>query len=436
MLLRPLTLLILAGLSFLAAQGTGLRIFFHLSYLLPGLLALAMLWAWLNLRGLVVERETLTPRATVGEYARERITLRNRWFLPKLWVELYDESELPERGPGFVASLAGGEIGRWTARTRCTRRGRFRLGPATLISGDPFGIVRLRRSAPATAEILVYPRAVDLPEFRLPGAELPGGQATRARSFQLTPNVATVREYAPGDSMNRIHWRSTARLGQLMVKEFELDPSADVYLVLDMQERTVVCDTRLARPHRPEDARDSAPWWARQPAAPPAPELESTEEHAVMAAASLARALLAQNRAVGLVAWGQHRELIPAEREARQLFKILEALAVLRAEGAHALAEVLVAESQRFGRNCTLVVISASVDERWVSALQQHLYRGVRAVVLFVDPRSYGGWQDPEPVLRRLAELRVPVYRLRQGQPLPDALREPLGMERQELRGM
>ncbi|MGB9634662.1 MAG: DUF58 domain-containing protein, partial [Chloroflexaceae bacterium] len=73
MLLRPLTLLILAGLSFLAAQGTGIRIFFHLSYLLVGLLVLAALWAWLNLRGLVVERETLTPRATVGEYARERI---------------------------------------------------------------------------------------------------------------------------------------------------------------------------------------------------------------------------------------------------------------------------------------------------------------------------------------------------------------------------
>ncbi|MGQ9927269.1 MAG: DUF58 domain-containing protein [Chloroflexaceae bacterium] len=425
MLVRPLTLLILAGLSFLAAQGTGLRLFFHLSYLLIGLLVLAALWAWLNLRGLVVERETLTPRATVGEYARERIILRNRWFLPRLWVELYDQSELSQRGLGFVASLAGKETARWTARTLCTRRGRFRLGPTTLISGDPFGIVRLRRSFPATGEILVYPPMVDLPDFRLPGAELPGGQTTRARSFHLTPNVATVRAYAPGDGMNRIHWRSTARLGQLMVKEFELDPGADVYLVLDMQERAVVCDIRLTQRHRGGDAPDAGPWLAaHQTAAAPLFVPESTEEHAVMAAASLARTLLAQNRLVGLVAWGQHRELIPAEREARQLFKILEALAVLRAHGAHALAEVLVAESQRFGRNCTLVVISSSVDERWVSALQQHRSRGVRAVALLVDPQSYGGWQDPEPVLRRLAELRVPTYRLQQGQSLPESLRE------------
>lgn len=428
-MVRPLTVLILAGCSFLAAQGTGIRLFFHLSYILLALLVLSTIWAWLNLRGLDVERETLTHRATVGEYARERIGIRNRWILPKLWVELRDESELPQHGAGFVASLAGRERGRWTARTLCTRRGRFRLGPATLVSGDPFGIVRLSRTLQSTSEILVYPQTVDLPEFRLPSAELPGGQATRARSFNITPNVATVREYAPGDSMNRIHWRSTARTGRLMVKEFELDPSADVYLVLDMQERAVVHDTRAPQALRAdEDERDRGPWWSRRPVQQPehALALASTEEYAVMATASLARALLTQNRVVGLVAWGQHREVIPAERESRQLFKILEALAVLRAHSARSLAEVLTAETPRFGRNCTLLVVTSSLDERWVGALQQHLYRGVRAAVLFVDPQSFGGWRDPEPILRRLAELRVPTFRLSQGQALPEALREPV----------
>lgn len=429
-LARPITVLLLAGASFLAAQGTGIRLFFHLSYLMLALLALSLLWAWLNLRGLDVERETVTFRANVGEYARERIAVRNRWPLPKLWVELRDESDLPQHGAGFVASLGARERGRWTARTLCTMRGRFRLGPTTLSSGDPFGIVRLSRRVPSSGEIIVYPRTVDLPSFRLPNAELPGGQATRARAFNVTPNVATVREYAPGDSMNRIHWRSTARTNRLMVKEFELDPSADVYVVLDMQERAVVRDTRtiVGREQPAADGQTKAPWWALQPAQrqPQAQSAESTEEYAVMAAASLARALLNQNRVVGMVAWGQHREVIPAERESRQLFKILEALAVLRAHSPRSLAEVLVAESQRFGRNCTLMIITSSLDERWVGALQQHLYRGVRAAVLFVDPQSFGGWRDPETILRQLAELRVPTYRLRQGQTLPDALREPL----------
>jgi uncharacterized protein (DUF58 family) len=131
---------------------------------------------------------------------------------------------------------------------------------------------------------------------------------------------------------------------------------------------------------------------------------------------------LERNRNVGFVAWGQHHEIIPAERESRQLFKILEALAVLRAQGSHSLAELLVAESRRLSRNSSLIVITSSLDERWPNALQQLLYRGVRAVVIFVDPQSFGGWRDPEPTLNRLAELRVTTYRIAQGVHLPAAL--------------
>lgn len=427
-MLRPLLVLLLAAASFLAAQGTGLRLFFHLSYLLLGLLILSSGWAWLNLRGIEIVRETLTHRATVGEYARERITVRNRWPLPKLWIELHDESELPAHGAGFVTSLGGRARGRWMARTRCTQRGRFRLGPTTLISGDPFGIVRLSRRIGSTSEILVYPQALLLPEFRLPTADVPGGQATRSRTFIVSPNVASVRDYAPGDSMNRIHWRSTARTGRLMVKEFELDPSADVYLVLDMQERTVVRDTRVELPDAKVDPRNRTPWWARTPE--PAHQTDnpppSTEEYAVAATASLARTLLSQNRIVGMIAWGQHREVIPPEREGRQLFKLLEALAVLRAHSPHSLAEVLLAESSRFGRNCALVIVTASLDEHWIGALEQLRYRGIRAAVVLVDPASFGGWHAAETQLRRLAELRVPTYRLQQGQSIAEALRAPL----------
>lgn len=425
-MLRPFMLLLLAGASYVAAQGTGLRLFFHLSYLLLGLLLLAAIWTWLNLRGLSIQRELLSPRATVGEYARERITLANHWFLPKLWVEVSDESDLPQHGAGFVASLRGRERGRWLARTLCTRRGRFRLGPATLVSGDPFGIIALGRRVTSTNELLVYPRSELLPHFTLPGADLAGGQALRIRSFHSSPNVAGIREYAPGDGMNRIHWRSTARTGRLMVKEFELDPSAAIYLVLDMQERAVVQDARVH--FDPQvDPRNTAPWWARQRNAELLEDryLPSSEESAVVITASLARTLLAQNRSVGMIAWGQHREVIPAEREARQLPKILEALAVLRAYSAQSLAEVLLAESARFGRDTTLVIVTSSLDERWVGALQQQLYRGIRAVVILVDPQSFGGWRDPETILQHLAALRITTYRVRQGDVLAEALRLP-----------
>ena len=413
--LRPLGILALAMLSYLAAQGTGIRLFFHLFYLLLALLALSYLWAWSNLHGLRVERETFTHRSQVGDEARERITIRNLWGAPKLLVELRDHSDMPNHGTGFVTYLPAHERRRWSARTLCTMRGKFTLGPATLVSGDPFGIFRLERPVPGSSEVLVYPRTTSLPGFSLPSAELPGGQDVKSRAFHVTPNVSTIREYQPGDSFNRIHWRSTARIGQLMVKEFELDPTAEVYLVLDMQERVqqVLAPVRAPRGGRPLNEQRIA---------------ESTEEYGVQAAASISRHLLEQNRMLGLISWGQHREVIPAERESRQLFKMLEALAVLRAHGAQPLAEVLAAEATRFGRNCTLVIITPSLDERWVVSLQHLLYRGVRAVVVLVEPQSFGGWRDSLTIQARLAELRVPTYVYAQGQSLADALKQTVGL--------
>jgi uncharacterized protein (DUF58 family) len=413
-MLRPLGILALSGLSFLAAQGTGIRLFFHLFYLLLALLALSYLWAWLNLRGLRVQRETFTHRTQVGEQARERITIRNLWPIPKLWVELQDHSNMPQHGSGFVTYLPANDRKRWVARTPCTMRGKYTLGPATLASGDPFGIFRLERQVEGTSEVLVYPQTAALPGFRLPSAELPGGQDVKSRTYHVTPNVSTIREYQPGDSFNRIHWRSTARSDQLMVKEFELDPTAEIYIVLDMQERVQqqVAPEQIGR----KDGRDGAHELRMA---------ESTEEYGVLAAASIARHLLEQNRSVGLVSWGQHREVIPAERESRQLFKILEALSVLRAHGAQPLAEVLAAEATRFGRNCTLVIITPALDERWVASLQHLLYRGVRAVVIMVDPRSFGGWRDTLSIQARLAELKVPTYTFEQGQSLAGALAQP-----------
>ena len=185
-----------------------------------------------------------------------------------------------------------------------------------------------------------------------------------------------------------------------------------IYLVLDMQERVQQQVAAEQAPRRDQGLRDVR-------------IAESTEEYGVLAAASIARHLLERNRSVGLISWGQHREVIPAERESRQLFKILEALAVLRAHGAQPLAEVLAAESTRFGRNCTLVIVTPSLDERWVVSLQHLLYRGVRAVVILLEPRSFGGWRDTLAIQARLAELRVPTYLFQLGQTLPDALAQP-----------
>jgi uncharacterized protein (DUF58 family) len=410
--MKALGIIAIAIICLLAAQGTSIPLFFYLFYLLLGLLGLAYVWAWSNLRGVEVVREIGTRRAQVGEDARERLILHNRWPLPKLWIEVEDHSDMPLHAAGFVAYLPARARRRWAVRTPCTLRGKWTLGPVTLHSGDPFGIFRLQRQVDATTDIIVYPATVDLPEFKLPNAELPGGTDVRSRTFHVTPNVSTIREYVSGDSFNRIHWRTTARTGKMMVKEFELDPTADIWIVTDMHQRVqAIAETQRTLYRDRRLGRDF-----QMP--------ESTEEYIVTAAASIARNLLDGSRSVGLLAWGQHREVLPPEREARQLYKILESLAIMRAHGAKPLAEVLIAEATQFSRSSTMIVITSSVDPMWVSSLQQLLYRGIRATVVLVDPETFGGYPGADMIERKLGELRVPVYRLEQGQPLDQALRQ------------
>jgi uncharacterized protein (DUF58 family) len=296
------------------------------------------------------------------------------------------------------------------------------IGPTVVMTGDPFGLFKASRTFNQTSELLVYPPTVPLAVFGIPEGELPGGLQTLRRAQHTTPNAAGLRDYMPGDPMNRIHWPASARQQKLMVKEFELDPSADIWIVLDLQEDVhAACPpsvegkplTITGRPGGPVGAHFQ---YANESQA--SAELltyhltldPTTEEYCVTAAASLASYLISQGRSVGFVAWGQHRVVIPADRGGRQLIKMLRALAVLRAEGTAALSELLVAESRQFNRQDTLLIITPSIEEEWVGALQGQLQRGLRASAVVVEPGTFCGNGNPLIVVSALSSLNVPTY--------------------------
>lgn len=394
------------------ALATGQRLFFNLAYLLAALLAVSYFWSWTNVSHIQIIRQTRAHRSQVGQPVEERFTVRNTSILPKLWVEVRDHSTLPEHHASWVVNALGGRRSRgWTVRTMCRRRGRFTLGPITLLSSDPFGLFEHRKQLTATASVVIYPLTVDLPAFALPSGELPGGGAMRRRTHYVTTNVSGVRDYFPGDSFNRIHWPSTARTGRLIVKEFELDPAADVWLFMDMQ--GVVQADRMW-----ETPRSEMP-----PLMPSRPTLElSTEEYAVAIAASLAKHFLARSRAVGLVAYGQSREVVVPERGERQLTKIMETLAVIRATGNIPLAQIIAAEGKGLGRNTSVIVITPSDDPCWVDSLRDLRRRGIRGIGIVLDTASFGRPNNTEGILAALAQNGIRAHRIRAGDSLPAAL--------------
>ncbi|RMF00148.1 MAG: DUF58 domain-containing protein, partial [Chloroflexi bacterium] len=216
---RSWVLIVILTISVLGALGTGHTIFFKLSYLAGSILVLSFLWAWLNIHWVKVTRHVRTSHVQVGGFVEERLVLKNTGPLPKLWIELKDHATLPlHRSSRVISNLGGKRQRSWSVRTPCYRRGRFMLGPITLISSDPFGLFPLTKKLPKnfTFPVVVYPQAVDLPAFQPPVGEQIGGDALRRRTHYVTTNVSGIREYAFGDSFNRIHWPSTARTGRMM----------------------------------------------------------------------------------------------------------------------------------------------------------------------------------------------------------------------------
>jgi uncharacterized protein (DUF58 family) len=405
----------------IAAIGTGRDPLYNLWYLLTALLVFSFLWAWTGVRWVRVKRHTRTTRSQVGKIAEERLVVENQGWLPKLWLEVRDHSSLPNHHVSWVInSLGARKTYARTIQTRCQQRGRFTLGPLTLASGDPFGLFKTSRelAEPLEAPFIVYPATVDVPMFAPLVGYLPGGDTMRRRTFYVTTNVSGVRDYAPGDSFNRIHWPSTARTGRLISKEFELDPTADVWLFLDLQ-RSIQIEPSWSSASAQQSVR--MPWEV-------GPELElvpSTVEYGVTIVASLAKHFIARDRAVGFVAYCPRREIIPADRGERQLTKILETLSVIRADGHIPLSEVIMAEGTHLNRNTTAILVTPTDDSYWIAAGRDISQRGVRVVAVLIESHSFGHLRTNEGLVTELAISGIPSYLVREGDNLAEALARP-----------
>ncbi|MEP7291944.1 MAG: DUF58 domain-containing protein, partial [Chloroflexota bacterium] len=394
-----LILVLLTGLF------TGRAFFFNLAYLLGGLLLISLLWAYTAVRWIGIGRRTRARRAQVGRSLDEVFTVTNRAILPKLWLEIRDESDLPGHHASHVVPALGAKSSyRWTVETPCLVRGEFRLGPMTVISGDPFGLFSSPRKLGATSKVIIYPATVPVDKIELPMGVLSGGDAERRRAQFITTNAAGVREYVNGDSFNRIHWASSARKDRLMVKEFEIDPQADVWLFVDFSKASLVESPAIRR------VNGDGAVIPNGAGIPP-----STEEYAVVIAASLAQYFMEKERALGFVAYVPHREVYQPERGNRQLMHILETLAIGRSKSVYSLGQTLSLETPYLTRGTTLVIVTASLDPAWIAEAQILSRRGIRPMCILIDPSSFGGSVRPDHTRSMLRLGKIPSIVIRQG---------------------
>nr|WP_089324293.1 DUF58 domain-containing protein [Actinomadura meyerae] len=184
---------------------------------------------------LACARRLEPARLPVGRESRVDLRLENVSRLPSglLMVEDRVPYALGGRARFVVERIEPHGTRQLGYRIRSDVRGRYRVGPLTVRLADPFGMVELIRSFSLSDTLTVTPAIVPLPHSRLSGAWTGGGDSVARAVSAAGEDDAAPREYRHGDDLRRVHWRSTARHGQLMVRREEQHFQSSGTLFLD-----------------------------------------------------------------------------------------------------------------------------------------------------------------------------------------------------------
>nr|WP_254552862.1 DUF58 domain-containing protein [Kitasatospora sp. MMS16-BH015] len=330
-------------------------------------LPLAAALLLLRTRYRVASGRRLTPhRAAAGQEARVHLRLDNVSRVPTGLLLLEDKVPyvLGPR-PRFVLDRVEPRGHREVSyRVRSDLRGRYPLGPLQLRVADPFGMCELTRAFSAADVLTVVPQVQALPPVRLPGESVGHGESNNRTLALAGDDDVIPREYRHGDDLRRVHWKSTARYGELMVRREEQPLRARATVLLDTREIA----------HRGSGPASSFEW-------------------AVSCAASIGTHLLErgyQTRLLtdtGLAVPGP--EAGGAGTPAESAGLLLDALAVVQHSDGGGLGRA--EEVLRLGGEGLLVAVLGEVDEEQLERLVRLRRRADSAVALLLDTASWSG---------------------------------------------
>jgi len=270
-------------------------------------------------------------------------------------------------------------------------RGRYTFDDVRVEVADPFGLERVALPLPAPGALLVYPRLVRLSSlFSETGAVSHDGRRLLLRR-QSGFELHGVREYAQGESLRRVHWRSTARRGQLMVKELEDAPRDEIAVLLDADAAAVVGDSFDVQ---------------------------------VRAAGSILESYVRRGRRAVLVVNSERRDVQQVHSAAADWRRAFELLAAAEPTGRSSAARLLAEHDGAAVRALELAVVTARLESSLVDRLVQRAVSHRKVSVVYVDPTSFnGGRRRPEPLLLRLHNAGIPVATVRAGDDLAAVLK-------------
>ena len=382
---------------FASGMATGFDLAVRMNYALILLLIISWVWSRWGSDTISVAVTRPVKEVSVGDRITESFVVNNRVGLPKSWIEVEDKTDIPGLKIAEVVSLPNLiSYRKFDIDFTVQQRGEFTLGPLVVRSADPFGLFPHEMEQAAQQNLVVFPRVSEIPDYAAPSALVTGDTAHRRHSYVLSPEVSSIRDYNSGDGVSRIHWRSTARTGKLMVKTFDQGRSNEMWIIMDQEASQALGEGS-----------------------------DSTDELAATIVASTVHKYMTLQLPVGFSGVGTRSLLTRPDRSGAQRLNIIRHIARSRPEGTRPVFDLIAEIERDVSRGSSLVVVTAAPDGDWVDALGALQKRGVFTVAVVMDRQSW----DPEDVSEspraRLISHGVKTYNVRQGMSAGTALSKP-----------
>jgi uncharacterized protein (DUF58 family) len=388
--------------------------YFMYAFLL--LVALANVTTRLWLTGIEVHRKISGDVLMQGDTLEVEVEVRNSrgWPVPWMFIEDFYPKDFPRSGDcTHLAVLMPGRSVQISYRLLCPRRGYHRIGPLLLETGDLFGLQKRFKTGTAQDYISVLPTIAYIDTFNISARRPQGPVRISNRIYEDPTRISGVREYAPGDPLNRIHWKLSARTGELFTKTVDPSTVTGATLVLDLHADSYFPERAESRQELAITTTASIAYLLQMSGeqvgmitnARDAAEVAQWE---VAAQQSLTRTE-ADASVVGEAESTRLRPLqVPTRRSSVQALQIAESLARVLPGESMDVEELIRNEFQRLPRHASLLPVVPGVTERLATFLAEMKFSGFAVSVFLIDDQA--GYREAASLL---APHNINVFHIR-----------------------
>ncbi len=352
------------------------------------LIALSGIW---GIKGRMLQP---SPYQQAGKAFFSESIVENSSKLSKPFLGLKVKSDIRRsQNKSILIQLASKGNYNWRAPITFPCRGNYKIGPLVAEATDPFGLFHIQKKLDSEKTVLIYPSLVELPFFALLSQQESSPLRYSRMISESGSLMAGVRDYIPGDSLSRIHWRSTAHRGKLVVKEYDLELDKKIWILLDLSKNHVY-----------------------------GTGVETTEEYSITIAASILKKFCDAGQQVGLIAQGSHYYFFPPRSGSPHAWRILETMAVMKADGHNPMSRLIDRAYEQLDQNSVAVIVSACTDEDLTESVIRIRKRGIEVTAILLDNFSFGGQSVPDQAAKLLRSVDIPTHIVKMGANLSETL--------------